>query len=374
MTLILHVTEALGAGVVHSISQLARIQANDGFDVALIHSCRPETPSPDELDRLFPSPIRRIYIPMVTRVSPLKDLRDAIALARLFKQLRPDIIHLHSSKAGVLGRIAALFAGYGRRTFYSPRGFAFLREDVSSNKRLLYLIFERLAALLRGTLVACSGSEAQLAQDRVGHRHVVLVENSAEFEHIKEAKGSATSRARVVTSGRLCYQKAPWRFRDLANGLNDLSADFIWIGGGELEHFLSIRDGDSVSLTSTGWLNRAEVLAELSQSDIFVMTSLWEGMPLSLIEAQAAGLPAVVPDVVGCRDIVRHGETGFVCTSDNELALRLRDLIENRELRQTMGRAARKMAKERFSVERMHKEMIKVYGVKNLASSLCRRD
>lgn len=368
MTLILHVTEALGAGVVHSISQLARIQANSGFDVILVHSCRPETPPPEQLDRLFPPPIRRIHIPMVTPVSPLKDARDVIALARLFKQLRPEVIHLHSSKAGILGRVAAMLSGYGVRTFYSPRGFAFLRQDVSPIKRWLYLSFERIAAFLRGTLVACSGTEAQLAQDRVGHRGVVLVENSAEFAHITEATGSAAPRTRVVTSGRLCYQKAPWRFRELAVGLNDLPADFIWIGGGELEHFLSVPDDRSVSLTSTGWLNRAEVLAELSQSDIFVMTSLWEGMPLSLIEAQATGLPAVVPDVVGCRDIVRHGETGFICKSDNELTLRVRELIANRELRQTMGRAARKMARERFSVERMHKEMVDVYGVKNVSS------
>lgn len=363
MTLIFHVTEALGTGVVHSISQLARIQANSGFDVVLVHSTRPETPSPEELDCLFPLPIRRIHIPMVTPVSPLKDARDVIALAKLFKQMRPDVIHLHSSKAGILGRVAAMLSGNGVRTFYSPRGFAFLRQDVSPTKRWLYLSFERIAAFMHGTLIGCSGTEAELAQDHVGHRRVVLVENSAAFEHIKEAKGSAPPRTRVVTSGRLCYQKAPWRFRDLADKLNDLPADFVWIGGGELEHFLAAPDDNSVSLVSTGWLNRADVLMELSQSDIFVMTSLWEGMPLSLLEAQVAGLPAVVPDVVGCRDIVRHGETGFICKSDNELALRLRELIENRELRQKMGGAARKMARERFSVERMHKEMVEVYGV-----------
>ncbi len=363
MTLILHITEALGTGVVHSISQLARIQSRDGFEVILVHSRRPETPLPHELDLLFPPPIRRIHIPMVTPVSPLKDARDVIALARLFRQLGPDVIHLHSSKAGVLGRLAAFLSGYGKRTFYSPRGFAFLREDVPSIKLSLYLFFERIAALLRGTLVACSGSEQRLAQDRVSHPRVVLVENSAEFAHIKEAKGSRSPRTRVVTSGRLSYQKAPWRFRDLAIRLNDLPADFVWIGSGELEHYLAAPGDQSGSIVSTGWLGRADVLAELSQSDVFIMTSLWEGMPLSLIEAQAAGLPAVVPDVVGCRDIVRHGETGFVCKSDDEFALRLRELIANSELRQTMGRAASKMARERFSVERMHREMVKVYGV-----------
>jgi glycosyltransferase involved in cell wall biosynthesis len=363
MALILHVTEALGTGVAHTISQLAKNQANDGFDVALVHSLRPETPPPDQLDRLFPPPIRRIHIPMVTPVSPLKDARDVVALAKLFRQLQPDVIHLHSSKAGVLGRVAAFLTGYGKRTFYSPHGFAFLREDVSSIKRTLYLIFERIAAFLRGTLVACSESEQRLAQDRVNHPRVVLVENGVEIEHIEEAKGSATGRLRIVTSGRLCYQKAPWRFRDLARNLADLPVDFVWIGSGDFEKHLSIPDGHSVALTSTGWLDRADVLMEVAQSDIFVMTSLWEGMPLSLIEAQAAGLPAVVPDVIGCRDVVRHGETGFVCKSDDELGLYLRKLIDNRELRQVMGRAARNMARERFNIKRMHHEMLMAYGM-----------
>ncbi len=364
MTLIVHVTEALGTGVAHSISQLARIQVNDGYDVVLVHSLRPESPSPDQLDQLFPPPIKRINLPMVTPVSPLRDLRDVRALVQIFKKVRPDVIHLHSSKAGILGRVAAMISGHGAHTFYSPRGFAFLRQDVSPSKRWLYLLFERIAASLHGTLIACSATEARLAQDRVGHGDVVLVENSADFTNINETTGGPRPRVRIVTSGRLCYQKAPWKFRTLAVDLNDLPADFVWIGGGELISCLAVPAGTSVSLTSTGWLERKAVLAEVAQSDIFVMTSLWEGMPLSLIEAQLSGLPAVVTDVVGCRDIVRHGETGYICKSDAEIAVYLRELIQNLQLRQSMGRQARNEALKRFSVDRMHKEMLSAYRLK----------
>lgn len=362
MRTIVHVSEALGTGVVHSISQLAKGQAEDGFNVVLVHSRRPETPSEEDLDRLFPPPIRRIFVPMVKNVSPAADARDAIVLARLFKRLQPDAIHLHSSKAGVLGRVAASVTGYGRRTFYSPRGFAFLRQDVSAMTQSLYLLFERIATHLQGTLVACSASEERLARDRVGHPRVVLVENSADVVAMDSAGPRSGDRVRVVTSGRLCYQKAPWRFRDLAIALSGLPVDFVWIGGGELEQSLVVADERPVSLESTGWLDRADVAFELSRSHIFVMTSLWEGMPLSLIEAQAAGLPAVVPDIIGCRDIVRHGETGFVCDSDEQLSYSVRELIENRSLRERMGRSARAMARERFSIERMHREMLTVYG------------
>ena len=94
-------------------------------------------------------------------------------------------------------------------------------------------------------------------------------------------------------------------------------------------------------------------------------------MPLSLIEAQVAGLPAVVSDVVGCRDVVKDGVTGFVCRSDDELAVRLKQLIDDPALRHKMGRAAREIGLERFSIARMHREMMSVYGLSDRSGSVC---
>ena len=85
-------------------------------------------------------------------------------------------------------------------------------------------------------------------------------------------------------------------------------------------------------------------------------------MPIALIEAQAAGLPAVVFDVAGCRDVVRNGVTGFVCASMGEAVEKVRLLIRNRDLRNELGENARAMAAERFAMERMHREMLEVYG------------
>jgi glycosyltransferase involved in cell wall biosynthesis len=363
MPLIIHITEALGAGVSHSVSQLAKAQVASGCDVVLIHSIRPDTPTQERLDILYPAPIRRILVPMVTQVSPIHDLIALFALKSMIEKLQPAVVHLHSSKAGVLGRIATLITRTKARVFYSPRGFAFLREDVSHRKQSIFLLFEKIAARLPGTLVACSESEAKLARAQVKHPHVVLVENSAQISHIPDAPGGIMPRLRIVTSGRLTYQKAPWRFRDLARKFSTHPVDFVWIGGGDTREDWSLTEGSAATLSITGWLNREKVLAELSRADIFVMTSLWEGMPLSLIEAQAAGLPAVVPNVVGCRDVVIDGDTGYVCASDEELTKRLGELIANLELRKRMGQSARNMARSRFSVERMHQEMMTVYGI-----------
>lgn len=359
---ILHVTEALGGGVTHLISQLAKLQALDGWEVILAHSIRPETASQDVLDQLFPPPIRRIVVPMVTPISLRHDLSCLLQLMKIFRQVRPDVIHLHSSKAGVLGRIAASLSGYQDRGFYSPHGLSFLREDVSPLKRRLFLGFEQISALLGGTFLASCGSEASLARETVGHRRVVLVENSIDTKQVRSTVGSRPNRVRVITSGFIRYPKAPWRFRDLAVQLKDEPANFAWIGDGELRQELLVDGKLPPNLVVSGWQDRERVLDQLSVSHIFILLSLWEGMPLALIEAQAAGLPAVVSNAVGCRDVVRDGVTGFVCASMEDAVEKVRLLIRDRDLRNKMGENARVMALERFSVERMHREVLAVYG------------
>jgi glycosyltransferase involved in cell wall biosynthesis len=359
---IIHVTEALGGGVAHYLSQLARAQAADGHEVVLVHSVRSDTPL-EVLEALFPAPIKRAVLPMVTRIAPLADLRAFRQLRTLLKHAQPDVLHVHSSKAGVLGRVAAISLGMQARTFYSPHGFAFLREDISPARRQLFLSLERAVGRLGNTLLACSATELDLAQRQVGHARACLVENSIDLGVVPVCRASESidGRVRVMTSGRICYQKAPWRFAALAEACTDLPADFVWLGDGDLRDALRV-DGQLPSqLTISGWQTREAVYASLSVADIFVMPSLWEGMPLALIEAQAAGLPAVVSDVVGNRDVVIDGETGFVCKDDQDLLQTTRRLIEDPALRLKMGRAARERALSRFSVERMHRELMAAY-------------
>lgn len=358
---IIHITEALGGGVAHSLSQLANAQAADGHQVIVVHSIRTDTPV-DLLPGLYPAPIDRRVLPMVTAINPIADMKALWQICALLKAENPDVIHLHSSKAGVLGRLAALLTGKRNQVFYSPRGFAFLREDVSPGKQKFFLTLERIASKLGGTVIGCSGTEADLSRNEVGHAQTCLVENSVDLSAVPVAAGSASGPVRIVTSGRICYQKAPWRFRDIAVGCADLPVDFVWLGDGDLRADLMVDGVLPSHMDIAGWQPRAGVYAELAHADIFVLPSLWEGMPLALIEAQAAGLPAVVSNVVGNRDVVIDGETGFVCDIDQDLIQKTRLLIEDVALRQKMGEAARKMAAKRFSVERMHREMMAVYG------------
>lgn len=356
---ILHITESLGAGVGHFLQLATRGQAADGHQVVMAHSIRSDT-QVDQLDAQFSFLAKRTVVPMVTQVSLVQDALSAWRLMRLIEQERPDVVHLHSSKAGVLGRVAAWLSGSRAHVFYSPHGFAFLRQDVSATKQKLFLWFEQLAAKLGGTLVACSKSEADLAQAKVHHPRVHLVENATDLSQVLRSSGGADGCVNVLNAGRACYQKGPWRFSAVALACADLPAQFVWMGDGDMAD--TLQSAHAPNLQLTGWLEHAEVAKRLAHADVFLMPSLWEGMPLALIEAQAAGIPAVVSNVVGCIDVVQHGVTGFVCDSDEELSARTRELIADVSLRKRMGDNAAQMVHARFAVERMNKELLQLYA------------
>jgi glycosyltransferase involved in cell wall biosynthesis len=359
---VLHITESLGAGVGHYVWLAARGHVKAGNTVVMAHSIRHDTPN--DLDERFAFLAKRVVVPMVTEVSVFKDTFSVWRLAVLLRQEQPDVVHLHSSKAGVLGRVAVWLAGRRLRTqprvFYSPHGFAFLRQDVSVAKQKLFLWFEQLSAKLGGTLVACSQSELELAVTKVRHPRVRLVENATDLSQVLMSRGSSDDCVNVLNAGRVCYQKGPWRFSAVAKACADLPVQFVWMGAGEMAD--KLLSPQTPNLHLTGWLTHDEVAQRLAQADVFLMPSLWEGMPLALIEAQAAGVSAVVSNVVGCRDVVQHGVTGFVCDTDEELCSRTRELIADASLRRRMGDNAARMARARFAVERMNKELLQLYA------------
>ena len=338
-------------------------QIEEGNHVTLVHSIRRDTPDDEELVTLFSKKVNRIVVQMTTNVSPIQDLKAIFQLYKIYKSYRVNIIHLHSSKAGALGRITSALTGDLKKTFYTPHGFAFLKQDISKRKRIIYLLIERLLSLIGAKLICCSQSEADLALSFAKKNMVMLVENSIPMSSIIPRKNTHKKKLKIVTTGRICYPKAPWRFHELASRMaTNESIEFIWIGDGELKHYLLV-DGkplDNVSIT--GWKKRDEIFSALSSADIFVLFSLWEGMPLSLIEAQATGLPAVVLNVIGCKDVVMDGITGFLCEDMMMVEEKLNLLIDDIKLRERMGRNAAESSRTRFSVERMHTQMMEIYS------------
>ena len=154
---IVHITEAFGGGVLSMLTELSNRAAEAGANVSVIYSLRRETPA--DFATLFHPKVMMTHVPMCREVSFKKDWSSLRELVQHLRERKPEVIHLHSSKAGVLGRAAAKIATPHAKVLYSPHGPAFLRRDVSAAKQYAYLSFERIANIIGGTIVACSNSE-----------------------------------------------------------------------------------------------------------------------------------------------------------------------------------------------------------------------
>jgi glycosyltransferase involved in cell wall biosynthesis len=284
---------------------------------------------------------------------------------RLREQLRDEVaqhryaaVHLHSSKAGFMGRMA--LAGTTRPPlFYSPHGLAFLdrRYLVPS---LAFATLERIAARVDATLVGCSEGEAALLK-RVGGRNVRVVENTVPDAFFAIERRPLDPPV-VMTMGRVCRQKGPEFFAELAARfhLAEVPASFVWVGNGDAAGEATLR---AAGVKVTGWVPPEQVRQHLAQASVYVQTSLWEGMPLSVLQALASGLPCVVTDVVGNRDAVQQGITGYVARHPEALAMCVRRLLVDAELYARMSRAARADARERFTGRNLRRRLFRLYGL-----------
>jgi glycosyltransferase involved in cell wall biosynthesis len=355
---VVHITEALGGGVLSMLTQLSNQAAAAGIEVTVIYSLRRETPK--NFANLFHPTVKLIYVSMFREVNFKKDWTSLWELIKNLRHCNPAVVHLHSSKAGVLGRVAARIATPNAKVLYSPHGLSFLRRDVSPASKYAYLIFERMAERMGGTIVACSNSELKEIKEKVHARDVAMIENGVNVAEIPLRRARDDGKVVIGMSGRASFQKNHEAFASLANTMHSPTVTFLWIGGNMAEVPDPRRN---LSISCTGWVSRTRALELMSELDIYVQTSRWEGLPLAVIEAQVAGIPAVVTDVVGNRDAVFHGVTGFVASSPDEMSRYVAILRDDSQLRKRMGAAARQSASIRFSMDVIFREWLAVYDL-----------
>lgn len=354
---ILHLTDASSAGVLHAAGGLARRQAELGADVTFAYIRRDDSPPPEEISAML-HPAAAVEFGresqgLVARVRSMRRfVSDAVSTDA------PGVIHAHSSLAGAALRLALPLPGFTGVRAYSPHGFAFLRQDVPRVVRAAFAAAEWWGART-GIVVAASPSEERLAQRRLRPRRTAIVVNGAPARPRAPRPSTDASRPVVGIVGRITFQKAPWRFARLARELSD-RADFVWIGdGSDADRRRWLEDAP---VTVTGWLAPDEVADRLSQLSVFLFPTLWEGMPLALLEAQSTGVPAVATRIVGNEDIVQDGVTGFLADTDEELRERLIALLADADLRRTMAERAREQTARRFDVDVAAAHSLVVYG------------
>lgn len=319
---------------------------------------------------------RLAFAPHLSRsINPANDFPALFELRRLILKERPDIVHTHSSKAGILGRLAALLAGVPVivHTFH---GFGF-HERQPALKKHFFIFLEKICALFTDSMIFVSRANMDYARGcGLGDESKYLLIRSGiplgnypsrpDRRAKRRELGVPRDAILVVSLGNLKPQKNPGDFMAAARRLAGRHPDavFMLVGGGEsLEaaRCEAVKSGLEGRLLFPGWRDdSAEILAV---SDIFTLTSLWEGLPRSLVEAMKTGLPSVCYRTDGVTDLLRDGVNGYVVEQGDldAFCLRLKDLIEQPSLRAELGAKAAGADFSEFDIDRMVRRQESLY-------------
>lgn len=348
---ILFVVEAMGGGVFTYIVELANALCNE-FNITIAYATRPQTPV--NYMEYFDKRVHLVKVENFCRsVNLKKDLKACIEIYKIAKEVKPDIIHLHSSKAGIIGRL--VFAKTKAKLFYTPHGYSFLMQNYGSWKRFCFKVLEKLFAIKRCKTIACSEGEyketlkitknATFVNNGINTREI----DSICTKSVKNGNGKVT----VFTLGRICNQKNPYLFNEIAELCPDMN--FIWIGDGELREVLTAKN-----ILISGWCNRNEALNWTCQADVFMLTSLWEGLPMSLLESMYLKKLCVVSDVIGNHDVIQNGINGYVCTTAEEYANVLHQITPD-NARSCQEKAHADIVNE-YTIDVMSQKYIQIYN------------
>ena len=246
---ILYIVEAMGGGVFTYIVELANELVNK-YDMYIAYAVRKQTPK--NYKDYFDKRIHLIEVKNFGRaIDPVKDIAALFEVKKIAAKIKPDVIHLHSSKAGAIGRVA--FNGK-IPMFYTPHGYSFLMENYKPMKRRMFKLIESVCAKRNCTTISCSVGEHQESLKLT--KHATYVNNGinmVELQEIIDKTEKVEHPFTVYTLGRICYQKNPTLFNEIAELLSDVK--FVWIGDGELRGELT-----SKNIEITGWADRTTAI------------------------------------------------------------------------------------------------------------------
>lgn len=347
---ILMVCESFGGGVFTYVSQLCNDMVDD-FEVYLAYSLRPQTPKNYKHflnQKVHLIEMKNVGVKDLTNVK--SDITAIKELRQIEKEIKPDVIHLHSSVAGGLGRIA--YKGRNNTVVYTPHGYAHILMG-TGKKSKIYKFAEKILGNRALTLTCCQSEdeEAKKFSKRTAYIEtgVNLADLSASLDGIKPIKNDKFT---VFTLGRACVQKQPELFNRIAELVPE--AQFVWIGNGELENELT-----ASNIEVTGWKPRKEALAMAKGADAFVLCSLGEAIAMSLIENMYIKKLVLVSNTMGNKSVIHDGINGYVCDTAEEYAKRIKNAMK--EFPKEIPEKAYQDVLDIYNTETMKKKYIAFY-------------
>lgn len=303
-------------------------------------------------------------IPSLNRyLSSQHDLQAFKEISSLIKQLKPDLVAAHSSKAGILGRISA--ARLGVPCVFTAHGWAFT-EGVSPFKRFVYRTAESWVARRTDRIICVSDYDRNLALNNqvASPEKLVIIHNGISMAE-KSNNVKPGKELRLIMVARFCEPKDHKLLLQAVAGINTERAFILQLVGEGPNLVKSQELAQQLGIAhKVEFLGpRRDVPALLQQADIFILSSRWEGFPITILEAMQTGLPVLCSDVGGCKEAVLEGNTGFLVPRGDLLTMqkRLLELIENEPLRLQMGAAGYNRFVDHFTVDKMVEKTRAVY-------------
>lgn len=296
----------------------------------------------------------------------IKPLRDMLAFRELRAEIRrmnPDLVVLHSSKAGLLGRLAT--STLKIPSSFTVHGWSFT-EGIGSVRAKVFHAIEAATARFTDKVIVVSSYDKQLARRKrvVGDDRMEVVHNGIHDDPSFRRAIPDRNPVKLIMVARMDHQKDHLVLIETLRNMKDLEWNLDLVGDGPQRPTIEDR------ISEVGLSQRVRVLGLrtdvhdlLAQAQVFVLTSHWEGFPLTTLEAMRAGLPVVVSDVGGAAEAIVHGRTGLTVVRNDigSLSEALRKLITNSELRSTMGFEGRRHFEKHFTFKRMFRKTVKVY-------------
>jgi glycosyltransferase involved in cell wall biosynthesis len=325
--------------------------------------------------------VRVHLVPELERtISPKRDIQAYLALRSFFRAEQPDIVHTHSSKTGILGRLAAKAARVPV-IVHTVHGYAFPAESRPAVKAI-FKFLERQAGKVTDRMIVLNETDAAIARDllSVPDRRLAVLPNGVDVDTYapttpeqrhalrRSAFGIETSDHVIVGMvGRLWFQKNPQCFVRAAIRVTAQrdKVSFFLIGDGEfraeLEAAIQASGHDTNRIRILGWRNDVPEL--LKALDLMVLPSRWEGMPLAILEAMASAVPVVASDIPGNHHLVQDGNDGRLFPLDDDLALAsaLLELIDDTKLRSRFSAEARAKVLARYTLSARMEKITAVY-------------
>lgn len=355
---VLHVIARLNVGgTARYITQLANELPKHGIETfvatGFVQGAEVEDPSAQSIDL--------IRVPSMGRsIRPIKDHLARKQLDKIIAEVKPDIIHTHTFKAGYVIRMKKQPVP----VIHTFHGHLLDDPEFSGFKSKVIIEVERMLAKKSAKLVTVGRRVAdELLEQKIGHRSqfvnippgVVAVDVTPREQALKNLNLQDTGEPIVGWIARMTGVKNPMLALEVADALPD--THFVMAGGGDLLE--QVKSAAPTNVSVIGWVDAADLFGA---SDIILSTSENEGMPVALIEAQLAGKPVVATDVGSVSEVILNHETGIVTNKNaGSIASAVESLILDKTTRDEMGRLATARAQALFSVDRMINAHIELY-------------